>query len=261
MGFLKHLKELFKTEEDITEKDVFQRSDEKCEIKYENIVDDKNTIRKYSNNFSFFDEENKFLQYAYYDVELNDINYDQIDFSKIEVEHQIYFEFDDVLNKQSRIKAIYDNDMCIGYIPQNRLHDMVIRFANSRSKQVCGMTTYVNESEKRIQIGLAFYREIDKNTICKEFKLTKTTKKIDGESRQDNLCYCYIGDTVDIDYNYDTDTYIVFCGGLEIGEIGKANSSKILEYEEEGMDIKGAVTYLEENEKGNIECKVKLVIR
>ena len=37
MGFLKHLKELFKTEEDITEKDVFQRSDEKCEIKYENI--------------------------------------------------------------------------------------------------------------------------------------------------------------------------------------------------------------------------------
>lgn len=138
---------------------------------------------------------------------------------------------------------------------------MMLDYSNGKEKQVCGMTTLVNEETHTIQIGLAFYNELNEQVEYFDTKLIKTTKKDDIESRQDNLSLSCSDEEVELEYNYETETYIVINDGLEIGEINKSHSKKLQDYEEEGLEFKAGILEINENDSGNLECKIRIIIK
>lgn len=219
-----------------------------------------NKVRKTSRNFAFFDDENRYLRYVYYDVELKGVEHREFDIGKIDVAHQLYFD-EEPENQYdpNAIKVLYD-DMFIGYIPKNNLQSMVLEYGLSKEKEVCGMTYSVNEETRRIGIALAFYNPIDKKVEFLDTKLTKTTKRDEIENRQDNLALTGKDEEVEIEYNYETETYVVTTNGLEIGEISKSDSKKLQEYEDEGMEFKAGILETYENDSGKIECKIRVII-
>ena len=218
-------------------------------------------IRKSTRTFAFFDDDNRYLKYAYYDVDVKGIEYRDFDISKIEINHQLYFDTEpDNQYDSNAIKILYD-DFFIGYIPKNNLQSMMSDYGFSKEKEVCGMTYLVDEETKKIQIALAFYDEINNRVEYLDTKLTKTTKKDEFESRQDNLAMADEGEEVELEYDYENETYIVTTSGLEIGEINKSNSKKLQDYEDEGLEFKAGILEINENDSGNLECKIRIIVR
>lgn len=138
---------------------------------------------------------------------------------------------------------------------------MMSNYGFSKEKEVCGMTYLVDEEMKKIQIALAFYDKINDGVEYLDTKLIKTTKKDDIENRQDNLSLANEDEEVELEYDYENETYIVTASGLEIGEINKNNSKKLQEYEDEGQEFKAGILEINENDSGNLECKIRIIIR
>ena len=110
---------------------------------------------------------------------------------------------------------------------------MMSNYGFSEEKEVCGMTYLVDEEMKKIQIALAFYDKINDGVEYLDTKLIKTTKKDDIENRQDNLSLANEDEEVELEYDYENETYIVTASGLEIGEINNnenCKSKKIQQY-------------------------------
>lgn len=226
-----------------------------------NISTINNKIRKSTRKFAFFDDESRYLQYAYYDVEVKGIEYRDFDISKIEIEHQLYFDTEpENQYDPNAIKILYDN-IFIGYIPKNNLQKMMLDYSDGVEHQVCGMIYSVNEETKTIQIGLAFYSKINERVEYLDTKLVKTTKRDNIEDRQDNLSFASVDEEVELEYDYETETYIVTTSGLEIGEINKSNSQKLQDYEADGLEFKAGILDIDENESGNLECKIRIIIK
>ena len=222
---------------------------------------DNNKKRKSTRTFAFFDDNNRYLKYVYYDVDVKGIEYRNFDISKIEINHQLYFDKEpDNQYDPNAIKILYD-DIFIGYIPKNNLQSMMSNYGFSEEKEVCGMTYLVDEEMKKIQIALAFYDKINDGVEYLDTKLIKTTKKDDIENRQDNLSLANEDEEVELEYDYENETYIVTASGLEIGEINKNNSKKLQEYEDEGLEFKAGILEINENDSGNLECKIRIIIR
>lgn len=219
---------------------------------------DKGNIRKSTRTFAFFYDDNKYLRYEYYDVDVKGIEYRNFDISKIDINHQLYFENEpDNTKDPNAIKILYD-DIFIGYIPNNNLQSMMLSYGFNDEKEVTGMTYFVDEENKKIQIALGFYDKID---IYIDTKLIKITEKDDVENRQENLYLCEKDEKVDLTYNYETETYVVTARGFEIGEINKKNSIKLQEYEDEGLEFKAGILDIEEDDNGYYECKIRIIIK
>ena len=208
--------------------------------------------------FVFFDDEERFLRYSYYDVEVKGVEYLELDLSKIELKHQLYFETEENnIYDPNAIKIMYD-DIFIGYIPKNNLQDMMYKYSDGIEKQVCGMTTYVDEKNKGIKIGLGFYEKYNKSNID-----VIDTKIIVSNNTE----IVEKGKEVQLKYDEEKEKYIVItiAKGIlpeyELGEINESDSIKIKELEESGQDIKVGIFEIINNSSSEMECLIKIIAR
>ena len=114
-------------------------------------------IKISNSKFPKTDDDFRTLKYEYYDVSVKGTEYREFDISKIKLDHMVSFETEpDNQYDKNAIKILYDN-IFIGYIPKNNLQNMMKRYSNGSTHQVCGFISFVNEKTKEINIGLGFY--------------------------------------------------------------------------------------------------------
>ncbi|MBQ1275311.1 MAG: hypothetical protein IIY08_07995, partial [Cellulosilyticum sp.] len=96
-----------------------------------------------------------------------------------------------------------------------------------------------------------------------EVSLTKTSKKdFFGISRQENLDSVSEGDEIYMDYQYDTETYLITDDfGNELGEINTNKSEQLQAYEDEGKEFYGVILEIGYSDSGKNTCKVRIFIR
>ncbi|MBE6022574.1 MAG: DUF4428 domain-containing protein [Cellulosilyticum sp.] len=218
------------------------------------------------NQFAFLDEDH-YLKESAYDVELENVKACNFDISTVKIEEALYFEFEpNNLNDKHAIKVIYHNQ-CIGYIPQNNLQSMMKAYYEDPNGQVRGFIQRVNEHNKEIQIGLGFYKQLTKEELKKvphmDVSLIKTSKKdFMGTSRQEHLDCVSEGDEVYLEYDYETETYLVTddCAN-ELGEISKSKSQKLQEYEDEGKTFYGVILETDYSDSGKNTCEIRIFIK
>jgi len=219
--------------------------------------------KRYSNVQFAFINEDMYLKYKYYNVEIKGTQYMDFDVSKIAIDEELNFQLDPS-NKYDKnaIKVIYNN-IEIGYVPKNNLQDMVKNYLDSDDRFITAFVSRVNEDARTIDMAIGFYKKLDDEELDSilhiDVRLIKTTKKDEYDSRQDNLTTLSIGDEVEIDYSFETETYIVsnLCG--ELGEINKSKSQQLKEYENDGKSFFSSIIDL--NDEGdNITCKVRVFI-
>ncbi|MDO5569519.1 MAG: HIRAN domain-containing protein [bacterium] len=224
----------------------------------------KNGKHRYSDNKFIYLDNDMFLKYSYYDVEIKGIKYNDFDISSIKLNTDLGFEFD-LTNEYDKnaIKVLY-NGIFLGYVPQNNLQKMVKDYIDDESSRVEAFISEVDEEENVIKMAVAFYKELDdeelKNIEYIDATLIKTNKKDEFDSRQENLDSCSINEEVDIDYDFETETYIVTNCGAEIGEINKNKSEKLQQYEDDGKEFYCVIQELDYNDSGNLTCKIRIFI-
>lgn len=123
----------------------------------------------------------------------------------------------------------------------------------------------VNEVNKTIQIALGFYRTLTEKEIKAiphvDAALIKTKKKdFMDYSRMDNLFGIQVGDSVSLDYDFETETYWVSNDlASEIGEINVSNSVKLQEYEEDGYELDAYAIFVDDEDADNVKCKIRVI--
>ncbi len=234
-------------------------------------IKEDSSIRKIKEDtkFAFFDDAERYLRYSYYDIVLDETDVLDFDISKIEAKHQLYFDTEPTNKKDPQaIKVLYD-DKLIGYVPPKQmgymsdgdLRKMMLSYSDGVKRQVCGMTTYVNEKTREIKIGLGFYDTPNKNNLeILDVKLVGTTSNENYTDRQLNLSFCSVGEKVELEYDYDKERYIV-SDIVEIGEIDRRTSEKIRAFEDENLDIKAGLIEKETDENGSKQAKIRILVR
>lgn len=228
----------------------------------------KGNVKRISDNEFDFIDDNMYLKYAYYDVEVKGTQYNELDICKIELNKDLRFEFEPTNEyDKNAIKVLYD-DIFIGYAPKNSIQSMIHDYIADDEKYVEAFVSAVDEDSKCIQMAIAFYQELTdkelKNILHIDTSLTKTTKKdeFDIISRQDNLMSISEDDELELNYEYDSETYVVCDNyGNELGEINSNKSEKLREYELDGKDFHCIVLETDYNDAGNITCKVRIFIK
>ena len=216
--------------------------------------------------FAFIDDE-YYLKYSYYDVEVRGVEYGDFDISTIPIDKALYFEFapDNAYDKNA-IRVLYNNCF-IGYVPKNNLQKMMKDFYEDDHGQVRGFISRVDEHSKKIYMGLGFYKELTDEELKQlphvDVSLTKTSKKdFFGISRQENLDSVSEGDEIYMDYQYDTETYLITDDfGNELGEINTNKSEQLQAYEDEGKEFYGVILEIGYSDSGKNTCKVRIFIR
>ncbi|MBQ3348372.1 HIRAN domain-containing protein [Candidatus Saccharibacteria bacterium] len=220
----------------------------------------KNPVAQTKQRPVFFDDEGRYMRYYYDDVEVKGFEHRNIDINTISIDHPIYFD-DEPDNEydENAIKITYD-DKFIGYIPKKpNLQRMVLEYGKDGvSRQVCGFVSLVDYSEKKIQVGLAFYEAIDSNMDVIEAKLVKI-----NDERDDNLTAMSEDEEIRLEYDEDKEAYIVnsFQHGLELGELSKVDTKKIKGFENEGYDIKAGITSLKIDNDNKHKVTIKVIAR
>lgn len=267
MGFFDKLMESLglKKEGNVTKEQLVKKSEniETCsEAKAEH-----NKIRKSSYEFPFIND-NMYLKYSYYDVNIKGTEYRDFDITKIALHEVLEFEFEPSNEYDGNaIKVLYE-DIFLGYVPKNNIQSMIKDYIYDDEKDVLAMIYEVNEETKCINMAVAFYQKLTNNELKKftyiDTKLIKTTKKDEAtdSSRQDNLDSISEDEELDIDYQYSTGTYLVCDNcGYELGELSVSNSEKLHDYELSGSELHCIVQELDYNDSGNIVCKVRVFIK
>lgn len=235
-------------------------------ISTEQTISSKPT-KRYSNvSFEFLDENN-YLKYKYYDVQIKGTEHQDFDIRNIEIDTDLFFEFEpDNPYDENAIKVLYKN-ICIGYVPKNNIQNMIKNYTLQKNKHVKAFVSAVEENTKHIEMAIAFYQELTEDEFQNiqhiDTTLIKTTKKdeFDIFSRQDNLASISEGEEVEFDYMYDSNTYLVCdtCAN-ELGEISIKISEKLQEFEDDGKKLYGIVLETFYNSADNIQCKIRIFI-
>lgn len=263
---LKHIEQLveYLNEKIIIKQQYDKEQKEKKEKEEYERVHGKH--RYSTSKFAFLDGD-YYLKYGYYDVLVKGSDYCEFDISTIQIEQALYFEFEpDNMYDSNAIKILYNN-VCIGYIPKNNLQKMMRDFYEDHHGQVRGFISRVDEDTRRIEIGLGFYKEQTAEELKKiphiDAKLTKTSKKDYADiSRQEHLEGVFEGDEVELEYQYDTETYLVSDSCYnELGEINVSQSRKLQEYEDEGAEFYAAVLETDYTDAGKKTCTIRIFIR
>lgn len=144
----------------------------------------------------------------------------------------------------------------IGYLYRGRMQDMVNDFMRKELPIEARVDSIDSDS---ITCGIAFYKDINSyNGVTAT--LTKTSKKDFFDiPRQDNLSCISEGDELSMEYDYETETYVVSdsCGS-ELGEISKSVSEKLYSQQDEYTYRVICVTNeLDDNLK--YKCKIKVL--
>lgn len=124
--------------------------------------------------------------------------------------------------------ALFHNRIKIGYLPKNQLQNMFYDF-NDKGGIVLAKISEKNIEKNILRVALGFYSK-PKNLIRVtgttskgvSFKLTGNT----NEEMQNNIYLSSIGDSVDIDYDYEKDKFVVSCLSI-IGYIPASKNNYI----------------------------------
>lgn len=161
--------------------------------------------------------------------------------------------------KNDSVDILLDENI-VGTVEKTGISKMIIDFLN-RDEKVLGKF----DSESTVYI--AFYKQILKqvegceNIIC---KLTNTSKKDEDTDtrRYENLEYMEENDLVKIEYNDDTEKYLLRDdSGNEIGELSKSDSKKVMRKEDDGFEPIGFITEQDYNENDIPTAKVKVFFK
>ena len=155
--------------------------------------------------------------------------------NNLELYNMVYFEREPSNEYDPNAILAMHNGNKIGYVYRGKLQKMISDFI-SRDRPIVAYVDSINDG--KFTIALGFYKPLE------SFKhvsatLTKTSKKdMFGNLRQDNLACVSEGDLFEIEYDYETETYLVTddCGN-ELGELSKSVSNKLLESEDEHIVV------------------------
>lgn len=193
-------------------------------------------------------------KYSYKDVELKVVPSGlKFDFSMIGSEALLISEPTNEYDEN----AIYVswNDNKLGYIPRNRLQDMVHDFRKKDKPiySVISNLTIDEESETvdNVFLYIGFYTNISedfKNCDTISSKLTKTSKKdFFGTNRQENIEFAKEGDVVTLEYSYESESYVAYLDGSELGETSAATTAKLQKFNSSD-DYTGIISAVSEND-------------
>lgn len=153
------------------------------------------------------------------------------------------------------IKIMKDSEK-LGYMYRGKLQKMVHDFIK---KDLPVIVCVDSISGKEFTCSFAFYKDISsyKSITC---TLTKTTKKDDnGISRQEHLSLVNQGDSIELSYDFLTDTYLATSEyGDEIGEISKSISDKLSD-EEDKYKYLGVCIENEQDDNDKYKCKIRVL--
>lgn len=198
---------------------------------FDDIINDSALVYKYEQNICVMD---------------NDINASALALGKdIEFKQEPDNQYD------NKAIAIYFNNIKVGYVYKGVVQDMINSWIK-RGDYFRGYLNKINIEEKKITYKIGFYKDLN-NFEGKTVSMVKINKKDEyGSSRSDFLLGCDVGDLVTLEYDYDSETYVVFNDCYEeIGELSKSVSEKFSEKKEEGYNLLGVISenYEDENEK------------
>ena len=207
------------------------------------------------------EEKKKYPNYPYYS-RADGGWYLIYSYSKVSVstDETAYYHGDVQFSINSDSVDISLNDNIIGNVSNKRIAQMIIDFINRNEKVLACF-----DSPNTLRI--AFYRRLleqlkdCENIIC---KITNTSKKdeITDTRRYECLEYMEENDLVKIEYNDDTEKYLLRNdGGDEIGELSKSDSKKVVRKEDDGFEPIGFITDQDYSESGIPTAKVKIFFK
>ena len=136
------------------------------------------------------------------------------------------------------------------------------------------ITDFISRNEKVLAkfdspntLQISFYRKLleqfkeCENIVC---KITNTSKKdeITDTRRYEYLEYMEENDLVKIEYNDDTEKYLLRNDdGDEIGELSKSDSKKVMKKEDDGFEPIGFLTEQDYTENGTPTAKIKIFFK
>lgn len=261
-GRCKECEEKYQQEERNKEQVILQKEKKAPELlpKQDNIqLDRSNKVAqpseaiKYQEAF-FLDiiEEHYILSYKYDRVNIAFPVMGKVaigDFLSLEPEPDNEFD-------QKAIKVLYGIDK-IGYLYRGKIQDMVNDYIHK------GLPIDVrvdSMGEDKITCAIAFYKDMESfESIVAT--LTKTTKKdIFDNSRQDNLSGVSEGDLLNIEFDFETESYLVSDEyGNEIGELS-SNVSNKLSLREDDYTYKAICIENEIDDNLKYKCKIKIIL-
>lgn len=159
------------------------------------------------------------------------------------------------------------NNIKLGYIPKSRIQSMIHDYQKKKRPIYARLWNFEFDSTTKlltnIEIFLGFYfnpadyEKYDKIST----KLIKTNKKdeYDG-NRQDNIIYAAVDDYVRLEYDMDTESYIVTLNETELGETNAKVTDQLLQYNEDCFYL-GKITNIEENESGTLSVSMQVYLK
>ena len=142
--------------------------------------------------------------------------------------------------------AISINGDILGYLPKNRLSDMVVDWHHAE-KPVRAAVSRFDPDNQIVTIRLVFFGEdrfeklIRRNPDAKTYKLVSNL----NEDMQWNISLCKRGEKCSLDYDYDKEKYLV-SSDLDIGYLPASASRLVEEY---GEDVDVYIAEIGENDK------------
>lgn len=232
---------------------LIMRSSKKKKLQHlnDNKIVNKNTDDESIKNYELFDDivDESILKYKYEESICLDEN--AIDIVTGHGGEELNFipepnnEFDE------KAVAIYLHNTKIGYVYKGKIKDMLNDWI-SRNEIYIGYVNKIFKCENKVTYKIGFYKPME-TFESRTFTLVKTNKKIDEDTRRiDNLMYMNEGDPVQIEYNHETYSYIVFDEHYdEIGELPESADNFI-----ESNNVIGIVSSLEETDNGKPKAQV-----
>lgn len=222
------------------------------------------SVKQSHSTYPFKDDDGRILRYSYYDVEVKGFAHQNFDIKKLELEKFVTFDFEPDNQYDPNAIAIFYDDQKIGYVPQNSLQSMVKKYSDGKEHQICGFISYIDEDLNEVQIALGFYSKVNNDLDVFKCKLCKTrAKDFMGNSRQENLELVDTGCPVDLEYNDESETYLVCDGdtGEELGEISKKQSAQIYDIIGDTEPFHAEVSELDTDDDDKIICTIEVWIK
>lgn len=221
------------------------------------------SVNKSDSTYPFKDDDGRILRYSYYDVKVKGFDHQNFDIKKLELEKFVTFDFEPDNQYDPNAIAIFYDDQKIGYIPRNSLQSMVKKYSDGKEHQICGFISCINEELNEVQIALGFYSKVNNDLDVFKCRLCKTrAKDFMGNSRQENLELVDTGCPVELEYNDESETYLV-CDdiGEELGEISKKQSAQIYEIIGDTEPFHAEVSELDTDDNCKIICTIEVWIK
>lgn len=259
MSFFDKLKKFFSTSIEPATKEIIRETNS-----FEKPKLEKHRQSHYK--FDFIDGD-RILKYEYYDIEIKGTQYQDFDISTLEINSSLFFEPELANEYDNKAIKVLHKDIFLGYVPKNNIQEMIRDYMDNTARHIDAFISEIDEDTNTIKMALGFYKDLTDVELSKmnyiDASLTKTTKKDSFDnSRQDNLLGISEGDNVNIDYDYETETYLVTDScGEELGEINSSKSQKLQDYEDDDKEFHCIVKETDYNSAGNITCKIRIFIK